>query len=63
MAILTRAVIAILILGAEGVMRVRATAKYGSTETVEDLYATDAGTGLRVPVRPDATSADGLLRP
>jgi lysophospholipase L1-like esterase len=46
----TVAVIGILLVGAEGVMRLRAAQKYGSTETVEDLYATDPVSGLRVPI-------------
>jgi lysophospholipase L1-like esterase len=48
MAILTVAVAGMLVLGAEGVMRVRAAQKYGSAETVEDLYITDPVSGLRV---------------
>jgi lysophospholipase L1-like esterase len=46
----TVAVIGMLLLGAEGVMRLRAAQKYGSTETVEDLYAIDPIRGLRVPI-------------
>jgi len=50
MAMFTAAMTGMLLLGAEGVMRFRAAQKYGSTETVEDLYASDPITGLRIPI-------------
>jgi lysophospholipase L1-like esterase len=50
LAALTVATIGALVVGAEAFMRVRAAEKYGSTETVEDLYSIDPASGLRVPV-------------
>jgi lysophospholipase L1-like esterase len=48
------AVNVIVILGmlvlAEGAIRIRQTLKYGTAATVEEYYATDPATGLRVPV-------------
>ena len=50
MGVFTVAVSAILLIGTEGIMRLRAAQKYGSSETIEDLYANDPRTGLRVPI-------------
>jgi len=38
------------LLAAEGVIRVRQTLKYGSAKTIEDYYALDRVSGLRVPI-------------
>jgi lysophospholipase L1-like esterase len=49
-AVLSVVLCAVVVLAAEIAVRVRATIKYGSTATVEDLYTVDERIGLRVPI-------------
>jgi lysophospholipase L1-like esterase len=50
MAAVVISAIAALLLLAEGAFRVRQNIRYGTAETVDELYAVDATTGLRVPI-------------
>ena len=47
MAVLVAATVALLLLAAEGAVRVRQAIRYGTPQTVEDLYVVDAQTKLR----------------
>jgi lysophospholipase L1-like esterase len=50
LALMTIGVVAVMLLVAEGAVRVRQALKYGSAETVEDLYTVDKDSKLRVPI-------------
>jgi lysophospholipase L1-like esterase len=50
MACFTLTLIALMLLLAEGAIRVRQTLKYGSSKTIEDLYTVDQKIELRVPI-------------
>lgn len=50
MAVLVAATVALLLLAAEGAVRVRQAIRYGTPQTVEDLYVVDAQTKLRLPI-------------
>lgn len=49
MALFALALVVLLLLIAEGGIRVRQTLKYGAATTAEDLYTIDPASGLRVP--------------
>ena len=49
-ALVTLALIFIVLLAAEGAVRIRQTLKFGSTESIEDYWTLDPRSGLRVPI-------------
>ncbi len=49
-ALITLALIACVLLAAEGAVRIRQTLKYGSTESIEDYWTLHPRSGLRVPI-------------
>ena len=48
--IATLALIAFILLAAEGAIRIRQTLRFGSTQSVEDYWTLDPKSGLRVPI-------------